>query len=147
MLERILLRAEATCYCPVEGEDFLKSPDQAYFMMRELCNEDEEPSCWAMALTERNRIIGILRIPNQHREGLPVGGKSFAKLALLSNAQKLMVFHNHFSGDPKPSDWDNYLTTCLNQSLESVNVDLMDHMVLGSQRYYSYLLDGKLKKE
>jgi DNA repair protein RadC len=66
-------------------------------------------------------------------------------LAALSHvAAGVIVYHNHPSGDSRPSAEDNAFTKELDSATGSMGIDLIDHLVLGAQDFYSYREAGKL---
>lgn len=58
--------------------------------------------------------------------------------AALSAAASVVVFHNHPSGDPAPSDMDIALTDRLMAAAEVMGIELLDHIILADTRYYSF---------
>jgi DNA repair protein RadC len=59
------------------------------------------------------------------------------RFALGDGAAALVLFHNHPSGDPTPSEDDINFTKRLNESLGLVDIELVDHLVVGEHRYLS----------
>jgi DNA repair protein RadC len=64
--------------------------------------------------------------------------------AALGSAAAIVVFHNHPSGDPNPSPDDVELTRRLAAAGALMGIDLVDHLVLGDVRYYSFKEMGQL---
>jgi DNA repair protein RadC len=64
--------------------------------------------------------------------------------AALGSAAAIVVFHNHPSGDPTPSPEDVELTRRLAAAGVLMGIDLVDHLVLGDVRYYSFKEMGQL---
>jgi len=92
-------------------------------------------------LDNHNRII------NTHI--VNVGGINFSfidpknvfKAALLSNATKIMLVHNHPSGSCKPSNEDIQMTESMKKLGELMTLPLLDHIIIGSHSYYSITAD------
>jgi DNA repair protein RadC len=63
--------------------------------------------------------------------------RDIIRFALMERATAVVVFHNHPSGDPTPSGSDVSFTRQLKQSLEMVDLELVDHFVIGANRYSS----------
>ena len=59
--------------------------------------------------------------------------------ATLGGAAAIVVFHNHPSGDPTPSPEDVDLTRRLAAAGVLLGIDLVDHVILGDVRYYSFM--------
>ena len=64
--------------------------------------------------------------------------------AALAGAAAIVVFHNHPSGDPAPSDEDTALTARLLAAGVLMGIDVIDHVILADVRYFSYREEGKL---
>ncbi|PJJ30135.1 JAB domain-containing protein [Lacrimispora celerecrescens] len=61
------------------------------------------------------------------------------KHAILSNASKIICFHNHPSGEPKPSREDSLITGRIKEAGALLGIELLDHIVIGSEgRYVSF---------
>jgi DNA repair protein RadC len=60
------------------------------------------------------------------------------KTALLSNAAALVFIHNHPSGDPTPSSEDMELTTRLCDAGKLLGIRILDHIIIGEDRYKSF---------
>ena len=57
--------------------------------------------------------------------------------AASASAAAIVLFHNHPSGDPTPSTDDLLLTTRMVRAGEVMGIDVVDHLILADQRYYS----------
>lgn len=62
--------------------------------------------------------------------------------ALLNNASSIICVHNHPSGDPDPSVSDREITKQIAFGSHVVGIKLLDHVVLGDGRYFSFADDG-----
>jgi DNA repair protein RadC len=58
--------------------------------------------------------------------------------AVQSSAAAVVVFHNHPSGDPLPSPDDEELTWRLSAAGVLMGIHVIDHLILGDGRYYSF---------
>lgn len=70
--------------------------------------------------------------------------KQVAREAMRANAVKAVVTHNHPSGDPQPSQADTELTEGIRDALAVVDIQLLDHVVVGRQAVYSFHRDHVL---
>lgn len=70
--------------------------------------------------------------------------RDLLRIALLANAAAVVVAHNHPSGDPEPSRDDEAVTRRLVQAGEVVGVEVLDHLVIGGDRWVSLARQGKL---
>ena len=57
-------------------------------------------------------------------------------------AVNVILLHNHPSGDPSPSKADIDITKDINKALDSIGIELVDHIVIGDNCYYSFKEQG-----
>jgi DNA repair protein RadC len=62
--------------------------------------------------------------------------------AVREGAAAVVVAHNHPSGDPTPSREDRAITERLRRAGELLGIELLDHVVVGDERAYSFAEDG-----
>jgi len=60
------------------------------------------------------------------------------KAAILLNSAAIICAHNHPSGNPEPSSEDRALTTRLRQAGDLLGITVLDHIILGDDRTYSF---------
>jgi DNA repair protein RadC len=73
-----------------------------------------------------------------------VAPRDIFKTAILSNAAMFVVAHNHPSGDPTPSQDDVAITRAIAAGAQLMSVPILDHIVIGDGRYYSFKEGGHL---
>lgn len=78
-----------------------------------------------------------------------VGMREVFKNAILSNAVSIIVFHNHPSGDSRPSSSDFEISKKLRKAGELLDIEVLDHIVLGEGEFHniSDILEWKSWKE
>ncbi len=59
------------------------------------------------------------------------------KAPILSNANAIIIAHNHPSGDVSPSSSDRHATQRIMEAGEIIGIDLIDHFIIAEDRYYS----------
>ena len=64
--------------------------------------------------------------------------RNIAEVALLKRAHGILLIHNHPSGDPTPSHADAETTESVRSALESIGVQLFDHIIVGGEHAYSF---------
>jgi DNA repair protein RadC len=66
------------------------------------------------------------------------------KNALLQQATRIIVAHNHPSGNPRPSEADKQLTQKLKSAAASMDIELLDHVIVAGQQATSFVHEGLL---
>lgn len=67
------------------------------------------------------------------------------RAAAIASASSIVVFHNHPSGDPLPSQDDVLLTARLVAAGDVMGIEVVDHLILGAGRWYSFRDGGLLR--
>ena len=82
----------------------------------------------------------ILKIKNVAKGGnnfVSIGMKNILSEAVKINAPKLILVHNHPSGDPTPSQKDYEITKKLENAAKILGIELIDHIIIGNKEYTS----------
>jgi DNA repair protein RadC len=95
-------------------------------------------------LDRKNRLIGLNTVSIGSLTASVVHPREVFKPAILANAAAVIVAHNHPSGDPHPSQEDKLLTRKLVLAGEALSIQVLDHLVLGDGRHYSFKDAGEL---
>lgn len=88
-------------------------------------------------LDTRNRVINIENIYIGSLNASTVRVGELFKPAIQRNAASIIVLHNHPSGDPSPSPEDIALTRAIVQAGKLLDVEVLDHLVIGQARWVS----------
>lgn len=107
-------------------------------VVREAARGSRRESFFALLLDNRHRVLGLRVISTGSLESAPVHPREVFSPAIREGAAALVVAHNHPSGDPSPSAQDRLVTERLRQAGELVGIEVLDHVVVGSERYYSF---------
>ena len=77
--------------------------------------------------------------------GSAVYPREIMTLALENRAAALVFVHNHPSGDPSPSNEDRKLTRDLVWSAQLLMIQVLDHVIIGNNTYYSFADEGLIR--
>ena len=88
-----------------------------------------------LALTTKNKIAGLHVISRGTLNSCIVHPREVFKSAILNNANTIIAFHNHPSGDTTPSNQDIEITKRLKQAGEVLGIELLDHIIVGDNFY------------
>ncbi len=115
------------------------SSETACNILRPLIGDVEKEEFWAIYLNQSNRVIRKERLSAGGLTGTLVDVRLIMKAALLCNATGIIIAHNHPSGNEKPSGEDNRITEQVKKAAETLNIRLIDHVIVTSNTYYSYM--------
>lgn len=100
--------------------------------------------CYAIIMNRKNRVLGVQLISIGTATQALMNARAIAQACLLANGTAVVLSHNHPSGDKFPSQSDNGMTNRIKQCLKMLEIDLLDHLVMTSDGYYSYADNGSL---
>ncbi|MCD6039891.1 MAG: hypothetical protein K0S27_1291 [Gammaproteobacteria bacterium] len=95
-------------------------------------------------LDNLNRIICYEELCHGTINETNVYPRELIKLGLKHNAAKVILAHNHPSGNPTPSQADQDMTQLLKQVLTVVNIQVIDHVIAGHNKTFSFAEAGLL---
>jgi DNA repair protein RadC len=98
-------------------------------------------------LNKKNELIADEVQQTGTVDHTPAYPREIMKRALELGATALILVHNHPSGDPSPSGEDMYITNRLREAGRIVNIELLDHLIIGRDSYCSFADEGKLLRE
>jgi DNA repair protein RadC len=110
--------------------------DAATLVQYEMSALDQE-NLWVINLDTRNRLIYIEKLYKGSLNSSSVRVGELFRAAIQRNAASIVLVHNHPSGDPTPSPEDIALTRGAIQAGKLLDIDVLDHLVIGAGRYVS----------
>jgi DNA repair protein RadC len=97
-----------------------------------------------MYLNQSNHALKVECISNGGTTHVIADPKIIFKNALNLNATCIILGHNHPSGNPRPSEDDRQLTKKLVAAGKLLDITVIDHIVIGNERYYSFRDHGDM---
>ncbi len=99
----------------------------------------EKKECFVgIYLDSKNRIIREEKISIGTADASLVHPREVFAPALAEGAVSIIIAHNHPSGDPSPSMEDRRVTEAIENSGKILGIDVLDHVIIGKGRYYSF---------
>lgn len=92
----------------------------------------------AVCLNAKKAVQSCERIISGSLSEAQIYPRNIAEVALLRRAHGVLLVHNHPSGDPTPSKADAETTESVKAALESIGVQLYDHIIVGGEHAYSF---------
>lgn len=130
-LSAILELCRRTLHQKVMQSDIITSPESTreYVQLHFQGLQREQFAC--LFLDTRHRVIALETLFQGTLNAATVHPREVVKQALSLNAASLILCHNHPSGDPEPSQADIHITHRLKEALQLVEIQVLDHMIVG----------------
>jgi len=114
------------------------SSKSAFSMLQPIIGELPHEEFWILYLNNAHKIIQSIQISKGGITGTLVDIRLVLKQALELGATALILAHNHPSGVLKPSIPDKQLTTKLKTACESLDIKVLDHLIITEKAYFSF---------
>ena len=121
----------------------LSNSSDVFGAFRKLHEADKE-KFYSVLLDTKNKVIGVDMVSQGSLESAPVAPREVYKAALLASAASVIFVHSHPSGDPEPSSADIELTRQLKQVGQLMGIQVLDHVIIGRGKFYSFADKGEL---
>ncbi len=106
---------------------------------------------WALCLNRKNRLLRLTEISSGTVSKSLVHPREVFREAIRAGSSAVICAHNHPSGDPTPSNDDLAVTRRLREAARAVEIELHDHVILGTRAadpaglgYFSFRVAGLL---
>jgi DNA repair protein RadC len=120
----------------------ITSSKMVFEIMQPLIGELSHEEFWVLFLNNSNKVISKAQLSKGGITGTIVDARLVFRLALENGATGLILCHNHPSGNLQPSKADKEITNKLKFVGESLDVKVLDHLIITETKYYSFVDEG-----
>ena len=125
------------------GLDFANPSTVAGYYMEDMRHRRQEYMKLVM-LNTRSRVLGESEISKGTVNMSVISPRELFVEALQKNAVYIILLHNHPGGDPSPSEDDILITRRIQDAGRLIGIELLDHIIIGDNRYVSLREEGYL---
>lgn len=138
-----LVKENATNYAPVSR---LNNPANICEVMKEVFHLHElaEEEVYMICLNSKCVPTAFIMVSKGTVNASLVSAREVFIQALLASAVHIILCHNHPSGDVTPSGQDISLTKKIKEAGKIMDVKLLDHVIIGADKYFSFSYEGLL---
>ncbi len=122
---------------PRVGRDF-RGPKEVFSAYADFFRDAQQETLLVLLLDRRGRWLEDRILATGTRNEVPVDPKSIAEAMICPKADKVILLHNHPSGDPRPSRSDIKSTRYLMELFEDIGLSLVDHVIISDGQHYSF---------
>lgn len=124
--------------------DRIESSQSVYNLMLPILGELPHEEFWILYLNNSNKVITKNQLSKGGITGTLVDVRLVLKKALEVGATALILCHNHPSGSLKPSSADKSITQKLKTAAMSLDIKVLDHLIITEKAYFSFADEGIL---
>ncbi|MBU3913052.1 MAG: DNA repair protein RadC, partial [Nanoarchaeota archaeon] len=117
---------------------FLSSASKVFEFMHERLKDEKQENFIAIHLNNRNYFIKEELITKGILDASIIDPREVFKSAIRNSASRIILVHNHPSGDPSPSKEDQEVTEKLFDAGELLGIKILDQVIIGKDKYWSW---------
>ncbi len=123
-----------------EAQQELKitSSNQVFNLMQPIIGELLHEEFWIIYLNNSNKVLEKTQLSKGGITGTLVDVRLVMKQALQIGATGIILVHNHPSGTLKPSQADKHITNKLSTASKSLDIKVLDHLIVTEKDYFSF---------
>jgi len=125
-------------------ETQVRNSTDVMYIAKALIENEVHEVVIAIHLNNKNKVVGYNEVSRGGIAGVSVTPADVFRSAIIMGATKIILAHNHPSGDPSPSEEDIKLTKRIKEAGEILRVHLLDHIIIGDKSYHSLADSGIL---
>lgn len=133
----------------VEHQHRVSQPEDVLTIMNEIVSIEPpeiqaQERVWSLLLENSQVVKKVVLVAVGGTTNCVVDLKVLLRDALLNRCGRIIMVHNHPSGDPKPSVDDINLTDRIKKGCQMVDIKLVDHVIIGRDSFYSFARENHL---
>jgi len=125
----------------------IKSAKDVFNLFHEKLKDENQENFFILMLNNKNYVIGQELITKGSLDNSIAHPREIFKPAIKNSASKIILIHNHPSGDVFPSSEDIKLTEKFKQAGEMLGISLIDHIIIGNEKGWSCETNRELNLE
>ena len=122
----------------MESKEKISSPQDVLNFFQTNIGSSKNEIIYALFLNASNKILAHCPISNGVVNRSAMYPRKITELALKNNAVSVIIAHNHPGGSCKPSQNDIIATDAVIKALKTIDVTLLDHLIVTGNGYYSF---------
>lgn len=133
-IAEIARRVERSSFSPSVR---VSNPHEAYRFLKGVFSWERE-EVYVLPLDAKGGLLGVKKVGQGTLTESPIYPREIVSALIKSNASRVILSHNHISGDPTPSNEDILITEKIKELLLKIDIKLDDHIVVGKGKFYSF---------
>lgn len=122
----------------------LHSPENIYNYLKNGLEMKTQEHFLALYLNTKGELIKKETLFIGSLNSSLIHPREIFKHAVINSAAAIVICHNHPSGDPTPSKQDIEITKLIHKNSLMMDIELLDHIIIGKDRYYSFKEKGMI---
>lgn len=123
----------------------MEDPSTVADLLMEDTVGDIRENAYVLYVNSKMKLIGEILLSRGTLNHTLIDAREIILKGFELGAYGFILVHSHPSGDPSPSHQDHELTRAIYEKGKTMGLEMLDHLILGDHRYYSYRENGSLR--
>lgn len=121
-----------------EIKKWVKNPKDVYHLVKDKFMFEKQEKVMVLCLNTRLEIVKERVVFIGSADVSILSSKEIFKEAFISGCSRIILVHNHPSGNPNPSTEDIQITDKISKMAQELEIDMLDHLIIGENCFYSF---------
>lgn len=121
----------------------ISSAKDVFDLFHERLKDEKQEHFYILLLNNKNHIISEKLITKGILDSSLIHPREVFNPAIKNSAARIILVHNHPSGEPAPSKDDLEVTERLVEAGSLIDIKVLDHVIIGRDKYWSWIEDEK----
>ena len=130
----------------IDRPNLIRTTQEVFAFTQNRLKYERTELLYIMCLDVADRLINCSANTDYLPAEANMDTRTIASVALRNGASKIVLVHNHPSGQTRPSEADDRLTSETVTALAAIGISLLDHVVIAGEDYYSYAQNGRIQE-
>ncbi len=122
----------------------IKTSSDIWKIMFPIIGEIQHEEIWAIYIDHGSKPLRVFRFGSGGFTGVVADVRILFREAIKCNSTRLIIAHNHPSGNIAPSNLDHQFTNRVKEAGILLEIPLLDHVIIAGEKYYSYSDEGNI---
>ena len=116
----------------------ISNAKDVFDLLHDRLKDEKQEHFYVLMLNTQNNIIGEQLVSKGILDSAIIHPREVFKPAIKNSAAKIILVHNHPSGNPEPSEEDLEMVKKLIKNGEELGIKVLDHVIIGKDKYWSW---------
>jgi len=121
----------------------ITSAEDVFYLFHERLKNEKQEHFFVVMLNTKNTIIGEQLVSKGTLDSAILHPREIFKPAIKNSTSKIIIVHNHPSGDPMPSQEDIDITHRLIKIGDELGIKVLDHVIVGDGKWWSWMEENR----
>ncbi|MFZ5954876.1 MAG: RadC family protein [Nanoarchaeota archaeon] len=117
----------------------IKNAEDVFNLFHEKLKSETQENFIVLLLNNKNNILNDFLVSKGILDSTIIHPREIFRPAIKNSASRIIIVHNHPSGDPHPSEEDIEITKKIIEAGQIIDIKVLDHVIIGRDKFWSWI--------